>query len=153
MVEDLRDKLREAFGVRKDVNEPLAEIFGDAYLDFVNEGLDDVPDDLKELADSERGQIVNVSGLLDRSFEIAQEIVCPENQELVHGFIQDYIHGSSTIEHSMVWTVFKHMETCHDSACRELSNIMKQDKYMTPERMGEVYEEYLDKAGDVDGVE
>ena len=130
-----RDILRELFGKKGDVHEPIEKMFGGAYLDHPDDSRENVAEVFGDLAP----EVSNITGLIRRAIEGATEIDCRINQQLLLKHILSFMEGESLLTWEEHWQTVKHIRNCHNNNCVTLDNISIMDKLMTPQEMKSRY--------------
>lgn len=113
-----KDKLRHVFGQAGDVNEFLADLFGEAYLDH--------PDDTFRLPKEsvpEGFEITDISEVVRRKIENTERISCERNKELLTNqleFLRTNGQRGRIMDMNESWQAAYHSGSCPDASCEEL---------------------------------
>lgn len=130
-----KERLKELFGKFGDRKRLLEKMFGDAFLDHVDESGVVLDSDLKDILESKDMKVAYVNHLVERSVETARILSCDENQKIIINHLRKFIKGEPGMDFEDGWAVRKHMESCSDRKCEELDTISLMDKRLTPEQM------------------
>jgi len=131
---------------RADREKNLKEIFGQAYSEDQDDSTAErIPFDVWLASLKIGGDIANVTHLVGRALAMAPEISCQENQNILGRHLQGLIGEKSPLTADELWASGKHRQTCANSTCQRLSEIVCQDKYLTGEEIGTLYGKEIDK--------
>lgn len=118
----------------------LREIFGKAYsVDQDGSTAERIPFHAW-LASLKIGtDIANVTDLIGRALEMAPEITCRRNQQILGNHLYSLIGNQVPPTADELWASHKHRQTCSDTTCQRLGEIAHLDKYFTGPEIRALY--------------